>query len=123
MRQIFNLIGAATIIVCITLLSCEKDDNTDLGNNKNNLSNPAEEIGWLKEAINNVKQDQYAYYVMAKYKGEIVFYYGNCDPAANYVSFIKDFSGNNLGYTNDLYDELSDITILWKHEESKCNFK
>ena len=104
------------------LTSCEKDDDIDLGNNTCNVSNPAQELSWLEEAIDNVKQDEYSYYVMAKYKGETVFYYGNCNPAANYVSFIHNCSGDNLGETNEFQDELSDRTTIWKHEETKCNF-
>jgi hypothetical protein len=123
MRRFFIFLGTATIIVTSTLISCEKDNNKDSGNNTCNVTNPAEDIGWLKEAIDNAKQDEYSYYVMANYKGETVFYYGNCNPAANYVSIIRNCNGDNLGYTNDLRDELTDKTILWKHEASKCNFQ
>ena len=122
MRQFFNFLWIAAIIASITLNSCEKNDNKDSGNNKCNVSNPAEDIGWLKEAIDNVKQNDYSYYVIANFKGETVFYYGNCNPVANYLSIIQNCSGDTLGYTNDLKNELTDIKILWKHEESKCNF-
>ena len=118
MRQFFNFQWViATILLSISLLACKKDDN-----NKCNVSNPAEEIAWLKEAIDNVKQDEYSYYVMANYNGETVFYYVNCNPAVNYASFILNCNGDNLGHTNDLQEELTDKTILWKHEASNCNF-
>jgi hypothetical protein len=100
----------------ISLVSCEKDDN-----NTCNVSNPVEEIAWLKEAIDNVEEDEYSYYVMANYKGETVFYYVNCHPLVNYASFILNCNGDNLGYTNNLQDELTNMTILWKHEASKCD--
>ncbi|RIH62889.1 hypothetical protein D1164_22680 [Mariniphaga sediminis] len=122
MNKNFNLLVLVTIISSITLGSCKKDENNDL-NNKCNVSNPAEELDWLKEAIDDVKEDEYAYYAMATYKGKTVFYYGNCNPAANYASTVKNCSGENLGHTDDLYDELTDITILWKHVDSKCNFQ
>jgi hypothetical protein len=122
MRSIFNFLGFVGIIMSITLISCEKDDKKE-SNNKCNVSNPAEEIDWLKEAIDDVKQDEYSYFAMATYKGETVFYYGNCNPVINYVSIVQNCSGDNLGYTNDLYDELTEITILWKHVDSKCNFQ
>jgi len=123
MRSIFNFFGFVAIIMSITLISCGKDDNKDSNNNKCNVSNPAEELDWLKEAIDHVKQDEYSYYAMATYKGETVFYYGNCNPLINYASFVQNCSGDNLGNKNDLYDELTDITILWKHVNSKCNFQ
>lgn len=60
---------------------------------------------------------------MATYKGETVFYYNNCNPVAlyAYVSIVLNCSGDTLGDTNDLYNELTNRTTLWKHENSKCN--
>lgn len=117
MRQFFNFQWLiATIILSIPLISCEKGDN-----NTCNVSNPAEDITWLKEAIDDVKQDKYSYYLMADYNGETIFYYVNCNPVVNYASFILNCNGDNLGSTNSLQDELTDITILWKHEESECS--
>jgi hypothetical protein len=112
-----RFLSISTIILFFPLFSCEKD-----AVNKYNVSNPTEEIEWLKAGINSTKQNEYSYYVMADFKGETVFYYGNCDPAANYVSFIKNSNGDTLGFTNDLIDQLTDIKIIWKHENSKCDF-
>ena len=123
MRRVFIFFGLVAAIVSITLISCEKDCNKDSHNNKCNVSNPAEELDWLKEAIGNVKQDEYSYYAMASYKGETVFFFGNCNPVINYISILRNCNGDDIGNTNDLYDELTDITILWKHENSKCNFQ
>ncbi len=107
---------AFLFFLSISIISCEKDYN-----NTCNVLNPAEEISWLKEAIDNVKEDEYSYYVMADYNGETVFYYVNCNPVVNYASFILNCNGDNLGHTNNLQDELTNMTILWKHEASKCN--
>ncbi len=104
------------LFLSFSFFSCEKDyDNTC------NVLNPAEEITWLKEAIDNVKEDEYSYYVMADYDGETVFYYVNCDPLVNYVSIVTNCNGDNLGQLNNLQDELTNMTVLWKHEASKCN--
>lgn len=54
-----NYLGFAALIMSITLNSCEKDEKEY--SNKCNVSNPAEEIDWLKEAISDVKQDEYSY--------------------------------------------------------------
>lgn len=126
MKQFFKFPGFATIMVLITLISCEKEKSQsklEAIPNTCNVSNPAEEIGWLKEAISKVKNDEYSYYAVAKYKGETVFYYGNCNPAANYVSIVRNCNGDNLGNINALEDELTNITILWKHPASKCFFR
>lgn len=123
MRQFLNYLGLVTISTFIILISCEKDKSNEPIKNTCNVSYPAEEIAWLKAAIDNVKHSEYSYYSMANYKGETVFYYGNCDPAGNSFSIIRNCNGDSLGATNELYDELTDITILWKHKESKCNFQ
>lgn len=103
------------IILSISIISCEKHDS-----NICDVSDPAEEILWLKEAIDDIKHDEFSYYVQANYEGEKVFYYVNCSPFVNYVSFVLNCKGDRLGFTNDLLDELSDMLILWKHDESKC---
>jgi len=122
MRRLLKFLSSTAIILSITLLSCEKDDNNDSKNNKCNVSNPVDDLDWLKQEIDNVKQDEYSYYVMATYKSEPVFYYGNCNPVINYVSIVRNCVGDSLGFTNDLYDELTEISTLWKHEDSKCSF-
>ena len=123
MRKLFDFLGLAAIIFSIALISCEKDENNDTESNKCNVSNPIEDLDWLKQEIDDVKQDEYSYYVMATYEGETVFYYGNCNPVINYISIVRNCNGDSLGLTNDLYDELTDVSTLWKHEDSKCNFQ
>ncbi len=126
MSNIFKLVCFAGIIMSMSLISCEKgdddDDDDDDISNTCDVSNPTKELGWLMEAIDDIKQDEYSYYAMANYKGETVFYYVNCNPLANYVSIVKNCVGDDLGNANDLRDELTDIITLWKHENSKCNF-
>ncbi len=119
----YIFLGLVAVIISTTLISCEKDDNKESINNKCNVSNPAEELEWLKDKIDNVEEDQYSYFVMANYKGETVFYYGNCDPLINYISVVMNCSGENIGYTYDLAEELTDRTILWKPENSECHFQ
>ena len=121
MRRIQYYLGLTAITLSITLISCDKDDNVET-NNTCNVSNPAEDLAWLKEAIENAKQDEYASYVMATYKGETVFYNDNCNPTISFVSTVLNCNGDNLGNRNDLHDELTNITTLWKHEDSKCVF-
>ena len=104
-----------------TLISCSTDDDKDLDSTCN-VSDPTEELVWLKEEIDNVKEDEYSYYAMATFEGETVFYYGNCNPAVNYISSVRNCSGDNLGDINDFFDELTDITIVWKHMDTQCDF-
>jgi hypothetical protein len=108
-------------ILSISLISCE-DDDCPVFDNTCNVSNPAVELDWLKQAINDVKEDEYSYFVMATYQGETVFYYGNCNPLVDYISFIQNCNGEIIGNTNDFMGELTDITIIWKHKDSECSF-
>ncbi len=113
------MLGLATVVVAMVLISCEKKD---VGIIKCKVENPTEEIGWLKDAINGMRDEEYGYYVMADNKGETVFYSANCNPAANSITIVRDCSGENLGFTNDMYDQLTNKTIIWKHPNSKCDF-
>lgn len=116
MRILFNPLLLTVFISALTFLSCSGDVNTC------DVSNPTEEIDWLKSAIDEVSNDEYAYYGMATYRGETIFYYGNCNPVVNYASFVLNCDGGSLGFTIDLLDELMDMTIVWQHEDSKCDF-
>lgn len=120
MKKFFSPLGMAIVVVFLTLVSCDDDDNSF--ENKCNVSDPVEELAWLKAEIDDMSQDEYAYYVMANYKGEAVFYNGNCNPVINYASIVKNCSGEELGNRYDLENDLTDITILWQHEESECDF-
>ncbi len=53
---------------------------------------------------------------------ETVFYNGNCNPLANYISSVYNCNGDFVGYTNDIQAELSDVSLVWKSENSNCNF-
>ncbi len=121
MRSIQYYLALVAIILSTTLISCDKDDDNET-NNTCNVSNPAEDLAWLKEAIDSLKQDEYSSVVMATYKGESVFYYDNCNPIISYVSHVRNCSGDTLGNTTDLYDELTNLTTLWKHKDYKCGF-
>ncbi len=101
----------------LLLISCQDDDqsNNEL---KCDVSNPIAELSWLKEQIN--ESGKYSYYMTAKYNGQTVFYNGNCDPRVNYQSSVFNCSGELLGGTTTLSDSLSEIKILWIHQESKC---
>ncbi len=61
MRSFFSFLATAAVIGAISLISCKKDPiKGDC-----DVSNPVEEIDWLKTAIAKVKQDRYSYYAMA----------------------------------------------------------
>jgi len=116
MKRFINLSFITLLLMSFVYISCKKDQNC-------NVSDPIEELAWLKESIDEVKHDEYSYFMMAKYKKETVFYYGNCNPAINYVSYILNCNGEQLGYTNELYNDLTDIKLIWEHESGRCTFQ
>ncbi|WP_154852178.1 hypothetical protein [Cyclobacterium xiamenense] len=113
-----NLTKSAFLVFSFVLISCEKDDCSP--KNPCEVQNPIQELPWLKEAIDEVRTDEYAYYSTALYQGERIFFFGNCDPLANYASIIRNCAGDELGNTNEVYDRLSEIEVIWKPENSKC---
>ncbi|WP_166149078.1 hypothetical protein [Cyclobacterium plantarum] len=119
MKTILKLPQSVILVFLLGLISCEKDDS--LPTNLCEVQNPIQELEWLKEAIDEVRNDEYSYYSTALYQGRRIFFYGTCDPLANYASFIRNCAGDNLGDTNELFDRLLEIKVIWKPENSKCN--
>lgn len=122
MKKINLLLEIATLLVCLVTISChEKDENCC------NVTNPLEELGWLKAHIQELSQStdelsNYSYYMTATYKNESVFYYGNCHPAINMAIIVINCEGEELGDFNDLQQQLSNRKLIWIHENSPCNF-
>jgi len=117
MQRLLNLLGLVSIITFSVFLSCDKNDSES---NACNVSDPAEELPWLKSMLTDLSE--YDYIMVANYKGKTVFYNGNCNPVVNYVSVVYNCSGDVIANTNDIRDELSNDRLLWKHVNSKCNF-
>ncbi len=100
------------------ITSCDEESNLCAG------ENPVENLDWLKELVAeatvNPEQAKYEYYKRALYKGDIIFYYGNCNPAINYVASVYNCEGKLIGYIEDFYDDLVDMDVVWKAEDTLC---
>lgn len=120
MNRTIILLTIGAVLLSMTIISCEEDKS-------DKISDPINEIAWLKASIieienSNNDSSKYAYYMTAKYKGETVYYYGNCNPLINYVSYVMNSKQEKLGTTFELMDKLTDKRLLWKHKDSKCSF-
>jgi len=73
MESILSLSTLVIIVVLIGLSSCNQKDS-DLNNYTCTVINPTEELEWLREAIEAVKDNKYSSYKTANYKGETVFF-------------------------------------------------
>ena len=114
MKRILSLIS---ILALIVIISCENEESK---NYFCNVSNPAEELPWLKTMILDLSD--YSYIMAADYKGKTVFYNVNCNPLVNYASTVFNCNGDLIGNTNDIRNELSNVKLIWKHADSKCDF-
>jgi hypothetical protein len=108
------------------IFSCEK---SYLSDNSCNVSNPLEELGWLKSTIRNYEQlspdaSKYYYVSMAKYNKETVFLEGYCNPAANYVIPVLNCAGEEIGILGEINrDSLTNMKVIWKSKNSECLVK
>jgi hypothetical protein len=122
-----NLITFRVLIISIGLLlvfSCEKDFLSD---NTCNVKNPIEDLPWLENQIQIIKQlnpdvSKYYYISMAKYNEETVFIEGNCDPLADSVFPVLNCAGERLGVLGEIDpDSLINRKVIWKSRNSACN--
>jgi hypothetical protein len=113
------------IVMLTMLFSCNKDSgNTNV--NTCNVSNPAEDLPWLKTRIGNLviadpNTIKYQYVQQADYNGETVFIFGNCDPLA--LSLFPVYSCTNvlLGNVGQIpVTSLLNVKTLWKSQNSLC---
>jgi len=119
MKKIKLLPSVVILLGLFALISCSKTDKQP--NNTCGVVNPIAELNWLNEAIQEIEDDKYAYYSTAKLKGSTVFFYDNCNPLINYASILVDCEGKRIGLKNTYLSDLTDVSILWKHNDSLCN--
>ena len=103
----------------LALVTCAKDqDDAPCG-----VDDLAGEIAWLKEQTEVYAEDEYSYYMMATLQARTVFYYGNCNPAINYASYLQTCQGDTLGFTTEFDDLLGNRQVVWKPENAVCTFE
>ncbi|TDT46161.1 hypothetical protein CLV90_0204 [Maribacter spongiicola] len=105
------------VILLAVLCACSDDNDTDF---TCNVNDPVEELPWLNDWVNSLTDD-YEYIKTAKYLGNDVFYYVNCNPTVAYVSFTRNCEGETIGNTAELRSEFTQDRILWLPENSICN--
>ncbi len=106
------------VISLAVFSSCSNDDDTSTCN----VEKPLEELSWLNDWVNSLTDD-HEYIRTAKYLGNDVFYYLNCDPTVAYASFTRNCEGETIGNTAELKTEFTQDRILWLPENSECSFE
>jgi hypothetical protein len=116
------LAGVFTAILMI--FSCEPDENFD---NSCDVRNPVEDLDWLNTRIRQLESldpntGRYQFVSMAKYRGNSVFIFENCDPLAVSVSPVINCNNEQLGFTGSIpLDSLIDKKVIWKPAGSACH--
>ena len=121
-----TLLTSAFLLFIMT--SCNYSDNDD-NNNTCNVSNPIEDLTWLKDKITELEQTSSyesgeIYISQANYNGNTVFIMGNCCAVCNTIVPIYNCEGESIGYIgDDTFDStiLEKDVIIWKPENFVCN--
>ena len=121
-----TLLTSAFLLFIMT--SCNYSDNDDK-NNTCNVSNPIEDLTWLKDKITELEQTSSyesgeIYISQANYNGNTVFIMGNCCAVCNTIVPIYNCEGESIGYIgDDTFDStiLEKDVIIWKPEYFVCN--
>lgn len=109
------------------VFSCSKDEKST-NNNTCNVSNPAQDLPWLKNRIGSlVTSDpalaKYQYVQQAEYRSKTVFIFGNCDPASFTIFPVYSCDNIQLGNVGIIpADSLLNMRTIWKSQDSLCNF-
>lgn len=122
MKKKINLLQLIIFTGFLVVFSCEKDF---LADNTCDVSNPLEELPWLKNIITDLEQSSsYADFTlisMARYQGETVFLESNCNPAANSITPVINCSGDRIGILGEISPgSLTDMKVIWKSQNSHC---
>ena len=122
MRGLFTL-----LVLTIVAFSCQKDNDDNLTTTCN-VSNPIEDLAWLKEQIQELEKTSLyesgeTYILQAEHDGDIIFILGNCSALCNSVSSVYNCEGEIMGYIGDDNFDFSLIEnspVIWKPESSIC---
>ncbi|NMH89758.1 hypothetical protein [Flavivirga algicola] len=126
MKKIF----LPVLLLLLIISSCKNDD--DNSNTTCNVSNPVEDLTWLKEIIEDFKQSTLvdeSYVYKATYEGKTVFIIGNCCATCNSLTLVAYCNGDfvfNLDNKNDK-DAYNNFLasyeghLIWSSPNFVCN--
>lgn len=91
-----------TLLIVICCFGCSRNEDDPFS--FCDVTNPTQELTWLKTEIenrnNNPTQDmKYCYIAWAKFKGQDIIFYGDCNPLVNKVIPFYNCKGELLNQT------------------------
>lgn len=125
MRKTFHPALITIVLALVLVFSCKKEIITT-SSNTCNVSNPVEDLPWLKARINSILTNpdasKYQYVAIASYNSQTVFIFGNCDPLSINPIPAYNCSGALLGNIGDIPPAgIKNQKTLWKASNSVCN--
>jgi hypothetical protein len=119
---------AGLLFLLIVFFSCENGQNCCHPGNMCDVENPAEEIDWLREELENgghknpsTHSDTFVY--KAIYNNQVVFYISICCPTCDVAPpEVKTCSGESLGFLGSDVDQrdLKNSVVVWRTENGVC---
>ncbi|GEM_PF-438751 len=116
-----------SLLIILMFGACQDEDRFPVCGN-----DEISDIPWFKEKIKEFGGEgefaQYQYVLAADYQGGKAFIFGNCCPFCLSVFLVYDCNGNELGYLGSgeggiPSSDLMNQTLIWKAENSACNFE
>jgi|SRR5690606_907650 hypothetical protein len=119
-----KLITALFTLIMIAF-SCHKDNDDEVLLIACDVSNPIEDLEWLKNRIDDLEQTGNGefYISQATHNGKTIFILANCCMACNSVIPVYYCDGKYAGYIGDdnlAWTLLDEDTVIWKPNNSKC---
>lgn len=116
------------VVASFAITSCSKDDkSTDvLPSNTCGVSNPVEDIAWLKDRIDYFESTNVTvvYLWQTEYQDKTIFVLGTCAENSDPILAAYDCEGNDpssmTGFTEFLQGKTPE-NIIWKPTNSTCN--
>jgi len=113
-------------LISLMAFSCEKEGC--MPSNTCGVTNPTEELGWLKAEIADREQrtsdfNKYFYIQQAEYNGQTIFIYSNCCPMCNTIVPVYNCQGELLFYLNqdpEKDKEIKSEKVVWKPADFAC---
>ncbi|GAA3649226.1 hypothetical protein [Flavivirga jejuensis] len=119
-------------LLLLTILSCNNNDDAPAADFENacNITNPIEDLNWLKEQIAELEKEnstflKFTYFSETKYNEQTVYALRNCCPYCNTAILVYNCEGIHIGTigNGDNYitpDILTNETIIWEASNFEC---
>ncbi|PSR55195.1 hypothetical protein AHMF7605_17620 [Adhaeribacter arboris] len=125
MKRLLVLVAAISLMA----FSCEKEEPECGRPSACAVANPLQDLPWLKIQVENLEKNsfdisQYFYIVQADYKGETVFFTGNCCPMCNTAPpTVFNCKGDKLftmGKDANQDKSIRNKKVIWKGPNYAC---